>query len=76
MDLESITLYFNKKHLSAVAIHAEINSVLGEGTIGDSTVTRDLRKQSFANASHLATEKPDLGAADTIDNAILQALDK
>jgi hypothetical protein len=54
MDLGSITLYLNKKHLSAVAIHAEINSVLGEGTIGYSTVTRYLRKQNFANASHLA----------------------
>jgi hypothetical protein len=44
MDLESITLYLNKKHLSAVAIHAEINSVLGEGTIGYSTAIRYLRK--------------------------------
>jgi hypothetical protein len=76
MDLESITLYLNKKYLSAVAIHAEINSVLGEGTIGYSTVTPYLGKQSFANASHLAPEEPDLGAADTIDNAILQALDE
>jgi hypothetical protein len=75
MDLESITLYLNKKHLSAVAIHAEINSVLGEGTIGYSTITRYLRKQRFANASHLALGEPDLGAADTIDDAILQALD-
>jgi hypothetical protein len=76
MDLESITLYLNKKHLSAVAIHAEINSVLGEGTIGYSTVTRYLQNQSFTNASHLAPEEPDLGAADTIDNVILQALDE
>jgi hypothetical protein len=76
MDLESITLYLNKKYLSAVTIHAEINSVLGEGTIGYSTITLYLRKQSFANASHLSPEEPDLGAADTIDNAILQALDE
>jgi hypothetical protein len=61
MDPESITLYLNKKHLSAIAIHAEINSALGEGTIGYSTVTHYLRKQSFANASHLAPEEPDLG---------------
>jgi hypothetical protein len=66
----------NKKHLLAVAIRAEINSVLGEGIIGYSTVTCYLRKQSFVNASHLAPEEPDLGAADTIDNAILQALDE
>jgi hypothetical protein len=69
-------LYLNKKHFSAVAIHAEINSVIGEGTIGYSTVTRYLRKQSFANASYLAPEEPHLAAADTIDNAILQALDE
>jgi hypothetical protein len=48
----------------------------GEGTIGYSTVTRYLRKQSFANASHLAAEEPDLGAADISDNAILQVLDE
>jgi hypothetical protein len=76
MDLESITLYLNKKHLSAVVIHTEINSVLGESTIGYSTVTRYLRKQSFANASYLAPEEPNIGAADIIDNAILQALDE
>jgi hypothetical protein len=76
MDLESITLYLSKKHFSAVAIHAEINSVLGEGTIGYSTITRYMRKQRFTNASHLAPEGLDLGVADTIDNAILQALDE
>jgi hypothetical protein len=76
MDLESITLYLNKEHLSAVAIHAEINSVLGEGTIGYSTATHCLRKQSLVNASHLTLEEPDLGAADTMDNAILQAFDE
>jgi hypothetical protein len=67
MDLESITLYLNKKHLSAV----EINSVLGEGATEYSTVTRYMRRQSFANALHLAPEQPDLGAADTIDVIIL-----
>jgi hypothetical protein len=76
MDLELITLYLNKKHLSTVAIHAEINSVVGEGTMGYSTVTRYLRRQSFANVSHLALEEPGLGAPDTIDNVILQALDE
>jgi hypothetical protein len=76
MDLESITLYFNKKHLSAAAIHTNINGVLGEGTIGYSIVICYLQKQSFANASHLAPEEPDLGAADTIDSDILQALDE
>jgi hypothetical protein len=54
MDFESTTLFFNTKDLPAVAIHVEINSVLGEGTIGYSTVTRYSRKQSFARALHLA----------------------
>jgi hypothetical protein len=76
MYFESITLCLNKRHPSAATIHAEINSVLGEGTIGYSTITHYLRKQSFANASHFAPEEPDLGAADAIDNAILQALDE
>jgi hypothetical protein len=71
-----MTLYLNKKHLSAVAIHAEINSLLGEGVIGYSTITRYLRKQSFANVLHLVPEQPDLRAVDTIDNAILQSLDE
>jgi hypothetical protein len=76
MDFESVKLYLSKKHLSAVVIHAETNSVLREGTIGYSTVARYLRKQTFANTLRLASEEPDLGAADTIDNAILQAFDE
>jgi hypothetical protein len=76
MDLGSITLYLNKKHFPTVAIHAEINSIIGEGMIGYSTVTRYLRNQSFTNASHLVPEDPDLGVADTIENVLLQALDE
>jgi hypothetical protein len=44
MDFESIVLYLSKKDLPAVEIHTEINHVLGEGTIGYSTVTRYFRK--------------------------------
>jgi hypothetical protein len=44
MDLESITLYFNKKNLAAVKIHTELNYVLGQDAIGYSTVTRYLYK--------------------------------
>jgi hypothetical protein len=51
MDLESTVLYLNKKDLAVVEIHTEINHVLGEGTIEYSTVTPDLRKQSFADSS-------------------------
>jgi hypothetical protein len=40
MDLESILLYLNKKDRAAVEIHTKINPLLGEGTIGYSTVTR------------------------------------
>jgi hypothetical protein len=61
MDLALITLYLNKKHLPAAAIHTEINSVLAQGTIGYSTVIHYLRKQSFVNVLHLAPEEPDLG---------------
>jgi hypothetical protein len=53
MDLESFVLYLNKKDLVRVEIHTEINRVLGEGTIGYSTVTRYLYKQSFADSSTL-----------------------
>jgi hypothetical protein len=38
MDLESITRDFVEKHLDVVTIHAEINNVLGEATVGYSTV--------------------------------------
>jgi hypothetical protein len=42
IDLESITLYLAMKHLGALEIWAEINNVLGQGTVGDSTTTRCL----------------------------------
>jgi hypothetical protein len=34
MDLESITLYPATKHFRALEIHAEINNVLGQDTVG------------------------------------------
>jgi hypothetical protein len=48
-DLESNVLYLNKMDLAAVEIGTEINHILGEGTIGYSTVTCYLLKQSFAD---------------------------
>jgi hypothetical protein len=42
MDLESIKLYLAVKHLGALEIHPEINSVLGRCTVGYSTITRYL----------------------------------
>jgi hypothetical protein len=76
MNFESIVLYFNKNNLATVEIHAEINHVLGEGTIGYSTVTHHLRKQSFADSSTFPREDREIQGPDAIDNAILQALDK
>jgi hypothetical protein len=51
MDLESIVLSLDEKNLAPAEGRTEINHVLGEGTIGYSTVTRYLRKQSFADSS-------------------------
>jgi hypothetical protein len=51
MDLESIVLYLNNKDIAAVEIHTKINYGLQEGTVGYSTVTRHLRKQSCADSS-------------------------
>jgi hypothetical protein len=76
MDLESITLYLTMKHLGALEIHAEINNVLGQGTVGYSTRTRYLRKQSFPHSSDSAEEQPEIGSSDPIDRAILQALNE
>jgi hypothetical protein len=74
MNLESIVLYFNKKDLAAVEIHTEINHILGEGTIGCSTVTRYLCKQSFADSSILPAGDREIQGPDAIGIAILQAL--
>jgi hypothetical protein len=74
MDLESITLYLAMKHLGALEIHGEINSLLGQGTVGYSTVTRYLRKRSFRHSSESGEEEPEIGSCDPIDPAILQAL--
>jgi hypothetical protein len=70
MDLESITLYFHRKHLGAVAIHTEINSVLELGTIGC------LRERSFLDSSSVAADEPEIEDPDAMDNAIRQALDE
>jgi hypothetical protein len=67
-------LYRNKKDLATVEIHTEINQVLGESTIRYSTVTRHLRKQSFADSSTLPPEDREIQGSHGIDNAILQAL--
>jgi hypothetical protein len=53
MDLVSTVLYLTKKHLTAVEVHTKISHVLGEGSIACSTVSRYLRKQSFADSSTL-----------------------
>ena len=76
MDLESITLYLAMKRLGAHDIHAEINDVLGQGTVGYSTITRYLRKRSFPQSCESAEEKAEIGSCTSIDHAILQALNE
>ena len=76
MDLESITLYLAMKRLGAHDIHAEINDVLGQGTVGYSTITRYLRKRSFPQSCESAEEKAEIGSCGSIDHAILQALNE
>jgi hypothetical protein len=61
MDLESIALYLAMKHLGAVEIHREINTVLGEGTVGYSTRTRYLRKKVFGILLRERKRKPKSG---------------
>jgi hypothetical protein len=73
MDLESITLYLTTKHLGALEIHAEINSVLGQGTVGYSTITRYLRKRTFPHSSESAEEEAETGSCDPIDRVIQHA---
>jgi hypothetical protein len=51
MDLESNTPFLVKKNFGATEIQTEINSVLRAGIIADSTITRSLRKRSFAHGS-------------------------
>jgi hypothetical protein len=59
-DLESIALFLAMKSLSATAIQAQINNVLGPGTVAYSTVTRFLRKRSFAGPSERPPHMPKL----------------
>jgi hypothetical protein len=75
MDLESIVLYLKKKYLAVVEILTEINHVPGEHTSEYSTVTRYLRKQSFADSLTTPPENREIQGPDVIDNAILQALE-
>jgi hypothetical protein len=76
MNFHSVTLYLHRKHLEAGVIPTEISRVLGQRTIEYSTVTRYLRKQSFADSSNAPPEKPEIKAPDTINSTILQALDR
>jgi hypothetical protein len=76
MDIESITLYLAKRHLGAVAVHAEINNVLGEGTAGYLTMTRYVRKRSFADSPQAHPEELETEESDPINSPILQALDE
>jgi hypothetical protein len=76
MDLESITLYLTMKHLGALEIHAEINNVLGQSTVGYSTITGYLEKQSFPHSSESAEEEAEVGSSDPRNLALAQALNE
>jgi hypothetical protein len=69
-------LYLNKKDLAAVEIPTKISHILGKTTIGYPTITRYLRKQSFADSSTLPPEDRETPGPDAINNVILQALDE
>jgi hypothetical protein len=75
-DIESIAQFLAMKRLSETAIEAQINNVLGPGTVAYSTVTRYLRKRSFAGPSERPHQVPEIEGADSIDEAILQAFNE
>jgi hypothetical protein len=71
MDLESIALFLVMKSLSATAIKAEINNILGPGTMAYSTVTNYLRKRSVVGPSEQSHNVPEIEGPDSIDRTIL-----
>jgi hypothetical protein len=73
MDQRSISLYPNRKGLSAHAIHHEHVKVLGSDAIAYSTVTAYLRASHWTSGKE---EQHSGRAPDDIDNAIFQALDQ
>jgi hypothetical protein len=44
--------------------------------MGDSAVTRHLRRGSFPDSSEIPPEEPEIGGSDPIDDAIFQVLDE
>jgi hypothetical protein len=61
-------------HLGAIEIHAQINKVLGEETVGYSTITQYVQKHGCPDSSEAAEEETEIGRSGRIDPAILQAL--
>jgi hypothetical protein len=76
MDLESIALFLAKKNLGVIEIQAEMNNVLGAGTVAYSTVTRYLGKRSFTHPSERPPDESEIEGPDSIDTVISQALDE
>jgi hypothetical protein len=76
MNIESITLYLARKHFGSVEINAEVNKLLGEGSVGYSTIVRYLRMQSFLHSSEVAEEEAKIGSSQAIDPVILQVLNE
>jgi hypothetical protein len=73
MDQRTICLYFNRKGLSAKAIHDKLVQVLGFDAIADSTVTSYLRASDWMAQNEEQHSEP---PPDVIDNTILQALNQ
>jgi hypothetical protein len=67
MDPESIGLYLTQKHLGAVQVEAEINNVLGEGTVHNSIITWLIRKRCFT----VSSEALEVDGSDAKDNTFL-----
>jgi hypothetical protein len=76
MDLESIMIYLTMKHLGPLDIQAEINNILGQNTVGYSTITRYLRKRNFPHSSESAEEEAEIESCGTIGRAIRQGLNE
>jgi hypothetical protein len=64
------------RHLAALEIHAEIDNVLGQGSVGYLIIRRYLRKQSFPRFSEGAEEEGEIGSWGPIDRGTLQALNE
>jgi phosphatidate phosphatase PAH1 len=76
MDLESMTLFLAKKDFGAIEIQTESNRDLGADNITDSTMTRYLRKRSFAEFSQRPPPTPEIEGAGPLTTQFCKDLTK